>query len=162
AGSAVEESSRPTVPNIVVSPGYFRTLEANVVTGREFNDLDRASSMPVAVVNQQFATRNWPKENAVGKRFRLFRNGEPQDWLTVVGVVSNIVQDDRTRQEFEPLVYVPYLQNPLQNMFVFARTRVLPGSLATAFARQVYAMDPDLPVPAAALTPLAERFSRAY
>src|SRR5262249_10844428 len=31
-----------------------------------------------------------------------------------------------------------------------------------AFARQVYAMDPDLPVPAAALTPLAERFSRAY
>jgi putative ABC transport system permease protein len=156
----VEEGSRPAVANIVVSPGYFRTLGVSVVSGRELNDLDRASSMPVAVVNQQFVTRNWPQENAVGKRLRLFRDGEPQEWLTVVGVVSDIVQDDRTRQEFEPLVYVPYRQRPIENMFVFARTRVSPGSLATAFAREVYAMDPNLPVPA--LMPLTERLSRAY
>lgn len=52
------------------------------------------------------------------------------------------------------------LQAPQPNMFVFARTHVAPESLSTAFATQVYAMDPSLPVPA--LMPLAERFSRAY
>jgi ABC-type antimicrobial peptide transport system permease subunit len=97
----------------------------------------------------------------LGKRLRLFISGkEPTPWLTVVGVVSNIVQNDRTRQVFDPLVYVPYEQRPQPNMFAFARTSVAPRSLATAVRRQIYAMDPYLPVPA--LTPLAERFDRAY
>jgi ABC-type antimicrobial peptide transport system permease subunit len=45
-------------------------------------------------------------------------------------------------------------------MFVFARTRVLPAALATAFSTQVEAMDANLPVPG--LMPLADRFARAY
>lgn len=153
------ERSRPTVADVVVSPGYFRTLHASLLRGREFNALDRASSMPVAIVNERFARTNWPGEDAVGKRLRMFRDGAPSAWLTVVGVAANVVQNDATRQTFEPLVYVPYRQRPVPNMFVFARTRVPPSSLATAFARQVYALDPGLPVPA--LMPLAERFDRA-
>jgi putative ABC transport system permease protein len=81
-------------------------------------------------------------------------------WLTVVGVVSNIVQNDRTRQTFDPLVYEPFSQRPGQYMFAFVRTSGTPGSLATAVRRQIYSMDPVLPVPA--LMPLAERLDRAY
>jgi hypothetical protein len=45
----------------------------------------------VAIVNQRFGSRFWPGESAVGKRLRLFEGPTPQPWLTVVGVVSNIV-----------------------------------------------------------------------
>ncbi len=157
----VEGQSRPSIAESVVTTGYFRTLRARLISGREFDDSDRASTMPVAIVNRQFASRVWPGGAPLGKRLRLFRlpANAPTPWLTVVGVVSDIVQNDRTRQTFDPLVYVPYAQQPAPNMFAFARTSVPPASLAAAARRQIYAMDPDLPVPA--LMPLTERLNRA-
>lgn len=158
--SSLEVGAQPTVAQMTVSPGYFRTMEASIVSGREFSDLDGLSSPLVGIVNQSFVSRNWPTEPALGKRLRLFQDGNPQTWLTIVGIATDIVQDDRTRQDAEPLVYVPYQQRPQQNMFVFARTRVEPAALEDEFSAQVYAMDPNLPVPA--LMPLADRFARAY
>jgi putative ABC transport system permease protein len=64
----------------------------------------------------------------------------------VVGVVSNIVQNDATRQEFDPLVYLPFREEPAGAMNVIARTGVPPGSLGTGFRREVQALDSDLPV----------------
>lgn len=156
---SVDERAQSTVGQMTVSPGYFRTMEATVVSGRDFNDLDGPSSAPVAIVNQSFVRRNSPTEPVLGKRLRLLRDGNPQAF-TIVGIASDIVQSDRTRQDAEPLVYLPYQQRPQQNMFVFARTRVDPGALATEFSAQVYAMDPHLPVPA--VMPLVDRFARAY
>ena len=158
--SPFEEGSQSTVAQMTVSPGYFRTLEASIVSGREFSELDGPSSALVGIVNQSFVRRHSPMEPVLGKRLRLFQDGKPQAWFTIVGIASDIVQDDRTRQNAEPLVYVPYQQRPQQNMFVFARTRVDPAALATEFSAQVYAMDANLPVPA--LMPLADRFARAY
>jgi putative ABC transport system permease protein len=117
-----------------------------MISGREFRDFDRASSQPVAIVNQQFASRNWPGEIPVGKRLRLFAPWEKSaPWLTVVGVVSNIVQNDRTRQTFDPLVYLPDGQHAGGD-FAFVRTSHAPGSLAAAVRREIYAVDPNLPV----------------
>ena len=53
---------RPTLRALVISPGYFRTMGAAVLAGREFNDADDASGIPVVIVNQQFATRFWPEK----------------------------------------------------------------------------------------------------
>jgi putative ABC transport system permease protein len=117
-----------------------------VLSGRGFNDFDGASGLPAAIVNQRFASRNWPGENPIGKRLRLYPFSaakEPPPWLTVVGVVSNIVQDDPTRQNFEPLVYLPFRQRPGPFMFIFVRTSVPPGSLGNAFRRAVQAIDAD-------------------
>jgi len=160
SASPLEEGSQSTVAQMTVSPGYFRTLEASIVSGREFSELDGPSSTLVGIVNQSFVRRHSHMEPVLGKRLRLFQDGIPQAWFTIVGVASDIVQDDRTRQHAEPLVYVPYQQRPQQNMFVFARTRVDPAALVTEFSAQVYAMDANLPVPA--LMPLTDRFARAY
>ena len=143
---AIDEQRRPTLPVLSVSPGYFRTLGATVLAGREFNDADGASGVPVVIVNHRFATQLWPGEDVLGKHLRVF-DGTTQDaWLTVVGVVSNIVQNDRTGQRIDPLIYVPYRQHLQRSMSAVARTRVPPGSLGTAFRREVQAMDADLPV----------------
>jgi ABC-type antimicrobial peptide transport system permease subunit len=84
----------------------------------------------------------------------------PTAWLTVVGIASNIVQNDRTRQTVEPIVYRPYAQQPQPNLFAFTRSDVPPSTLATAVRRIVYAMDPQLPVPA--IAPLDVRLGREY
>jgi putative ABC transport system permease protein len=117
-----------------------------VLSGREFHDADGVSGVPVVIVNERFADNFWPGEDPLGKRLRLFDGATPEAWLTVVGVVSNIVQNDATRQEFSPLIYLPYRQKPAGTMWVFARTRVPPGSLATAFRREVQTLDADLPI----------------
>ena len=141
----VDEQSRPTVSALTIGPAYFRTLGAALRSGREFTDADGASGLPVAIVNDEFASTFWPREDAIGKRLRLFGGNTSGASLIVIGVASNIVQDV-TRQRRDPLVYVPYRQQPIAGMWVFARTRVAPHSLAPAFRREIHALDPDVPV----------------
>jgi putative ABC transport system permease protein len=160
-GSAqADQLRRPKVAALTISPNYFRTLGAAVLLGREFNAADQASGRPVAIVNERFATKFWPAENALGKSPRLIDGKTPQAWLTVVGVVSNIIENDQTRQTFDPVIYVPYREKPKAAMSVFVRTRVVPGSLATAFRREVHTLDPDLPIYGP--FPLTERLERYW
>jgi putative ABC transport system permease protein len=145
-GGPVAQQRRPKIAAVVISPAYFRTLGAAVQSGREFHDSDGASGIPVVIVNQRFAALFWPGEQPLGKRLRLFDGDTPQAWLTVVGVASNIVQNDATRQQFDPLIYLPYRQQPAAVMWVLARTRIAPAGLGTAFRREVQALDADLPM----------------
>ena len=139
-----DDRDRSTVATVTISADYFQTLGATVHRGRAFTEADGASAVPVAIVNQHFASMSWPGEDPVGKRLRLFRGPTPESWLTVVGVVSNIVQDDRTGQRSDPVVYRPFQQEPEMVLWVLARTRVPPASLATAFRRDIEAIDADL------------------
>jgi predicted permease len=145
-GGPVDERRLPRVSPIVVGPGYFHTLAARILSGREFTDDDGiAAGNPVVIVNEKFATRHWPGGDPLGKRVRIFEGKKAGPWRTVIGVVSNIVQGDATRQTFDPLVYLPYREQPT-GMWVFVQTRVPPGTLATEFRREIQALDPDLPM----------------
>ena len=141
-----DESPRARLAEMKISPAYFRTLGAKLLSGREFSDSDAASGLPVAIVNQLLAARFWPGEDPLGKRLRFFRGGAPGPWLTVVGVASNIIQNDQTRQRFDPMAYLPYKQDPGGGAWVLVRTQGRPESLANAFRREVQALDPDLPL----------------
>ncbi len=146
AGAApVDGRNLPTALAVTIGPAYFQALEARVLSGREFNDFDRTSSVPVAIVNEQFARTYWPGEDAIGQRLRSSDGAAAGAWLTVVGVVSNIVQDV-TRQKTDPLVYVPYGQNPVRDMWVIVRSRVAPGPLGNSIRREIEALDSDLPI----------------
>jgi len=135
-----EIADRPvTLSTLVVGPDYFRILGAAVLVGREFNGFDGPSGMPVAMVNERFVSEFWPGKNPLGKRFRLLNV-----WRTVVGVASNIIQNDNTGQTFDPVVYLPYSRRPAADMDVLARTGVPPGSLESAFRHEIQAIDSEL------------------
>ncbi|HTR39699.1 MAG TPA: ABC transporter permease [Bryobacteraceae bacterium] len=153
-----DPQTRPTVSDLVVSPSYFHVLGASLLSGRDFNDRDTASGPRVAIVNQRLASTFWPAQNPVGQRLRLFDKTTPGPWLTVVGVSSNIVQNDATRQNFDAIVYLPYRQRPGRAMWVLARTAVPFGSLATAFRGEIQALDPNLPT-ALGPIPLAQQIA---
>jgi predicted permease len=89
-----------------VAPDYFRTLRINLVSGREFEDLDNESGALVAIVNRTFAERFWgDTESAIGKRFRMAGG----DWRTVVGVAADL-KYARLNESPRPYFYLPFEQ----------------------------------------------------
>jgi predicted permease len=160
-----EGSGRSITAAVSVSAGYFETLGASIRQGRPFAETDGASSAPVAIVNERFARLSWPGEDPIGKQLRFTQGSAPGPWLTIIGVVSNIVQDDRLGQQFDPVVYRPFQQQPEPIMWVLARTAVTPASLATTFRRNVEALDHDLlagPGAAGIILPLEELLRNNY
>ena len=94
-----------------VSIDYYDVFNASILEGRPFYDTDITDSQQVAIVNTDFAERYWPKQSAIGKRFKLYHpDGMP--WLTIVGVAPDLQMqgfnwDD---QERFPGFYVPMTQ----------------------------------------------------
>ena len=58
AGTAdIDPGRRPTISTLTIEPGYFKTLDVTVRSGRDFDELDRQPGAPVAIVNRQFPAR---------------------------------------------------------------------------------------------------------
>jgi putative ABC transport system permease protein len=138
-----DESRQPRTAVLTIGPGYFRCMQARLLRGREFAELDGDTGHEAAIINQSFASRHWPGENPLGKRIRVDDQGT-HAFSTIVGVAADIVQNNFS--EGLPRVYLPYRQNPGGYMVVAARTRVAPGSLAPAFRQSVKDLDANLPV----------------
>jgi putative ABC transport system permease protein len=159
AGDAPGERRRK-LSTLKISPAYFKVVKAAMLSGREFNDADILSAAPVAIVNQLFANTYWPGEDPLGKRFRFFDGDTREPWRTVVGVASNIIQNDQTRQKFDPVVYLPYRQKPGGGAWILVRTKMPPAGLTTAFRQEVQALDPGLPLYGP--MPIADRMERFW
>lgn len=129
---------------LVASPTYFRVMGVNPRRGRLLLETDAAGA-PVVLVNETFAHQLWPDGGGLGKRLRLA--GNPSSlWLTVVGIVPDILQNFRNPLEHDPLIYLPFSEDPRREMFIVARTRVPPATLARPFRRAVRNLDENLPV----------------
>ncbi len=144
----VDLKKLPHLGMVVISPDYFRAMDLKPLRGRVFSSSDGKTGLPVTIVNQRFAEKFWPGEEPLGKRVRIFEKDVAQPWLTVVGVVPNIVQnlDNTNMRDHDPLIYVPYRQKPIRDMSIMARTLVPPNSLGTAFRKEVAALDQDMPI----------------
>lgn len=124
----------------VVTPGYFAAMGIPTLAGRTFGDVDGADGAPVVIVNQKFADRFWPGENAVGKIVRTA--GEDRE---VVGVVKT--GKYRSLGE-DPLdfMYLAQAQHWNFPMTAFIRTTGDPEALAPLVRREVERLDPAMPV----------------
>jgi putative ABC transport system permease protein len=125
-----------------VTPGYFATMNLPLHRGRLLTDADHESSFPAAVVSQMLADRYWPGADSLGRRFRLGDDGE---WLTVVGVVGDVMQDWFNRQ-VSPTVYRPLRADAPTTLFVLARTPGAPLDLAGALRSAIADADPQQPI----------------
>jgi predicted permease len=143
-GAVSDSDHAPNAGAIVVSPGYFRVMRATPRLGRWFMESDGVSGLPVAIVNETFAAKFWPRENALGRHIRLVKDHSAQPWLTVVGVLPDILQNFRNPLELEPLIYLPYAQEPQREVFILAKTRIPSGTLANAFRQTLRSIDPNL------------------
>ncbi len=88
-GRAVPPGEDPPSATVIhVSDGYFATIGARMVDGREFTARDRADAPLVVVINEAFARQYLAGPRAVGQRLLLGRNIPAE----VIGVVNDIRQ----------------------------------------------------------------------
>jgi putative ABC transport system permease protein len=135
-------AAAPTAGEWRVTPGYLGVMGVRLLRGRAFTAGDREGSPAVALVNQAMARRFWPGADPVGKRFRPVWW---RDWVTVVGVVGD-VKDDNLTGEAPLQVYRPFEQGPVAEMHLVVRTRSDPDDIAPALRSAVAAVDPSVPV----------------
>ena len=62
-------------------------------------------------------------------------------WLTAAGIVPDILQNVRHHLQRDPLIYLPFAEQPERQVFLVARTRVPPTTLTNAFRSEVQHLD---------------------
>jgi len=137
AGEAPLDETRPVADYQVVSPGYFRTLDLPIVTGRSFTADDTGNKGPVCIVSEAFVDRYLPGRSAIGVRIALRPtepSEEPPEIKEIVGVARQVRGSlDATQDRVQ--VYVPLAQNPIDDIFMLVRSESGPPEALTPAIR---------------------------
>jgi putative ABC transport system permease protein len=133
-----------------VSWDYFKTVGAEVSSGRQFTAQDNQDHPGVVIVNEAFARRYFPLEKALGQKLRLSAparlwNNRQFTSFEIVGIARN-VKSAGLSAEVEPTYYVPATQAPLTDMTVLVRTQGDPTAIAPAIRQAVWSIDPNQPI----------------
>jgi predicted permease len=129
----------------VVGPGFFRTLQMPLLTGRRFAERDDASAPRVVIVNETFVERYWPGENPLGKRINLPGPGAPEQWYEVIGVVP----DGKYRSVREgpiPYMYLALPQAYQQAVTLAVRTAGDPTVILPSIRSEVRSLSATMPL----------------
>jgi putative ABC transport system permease protein len=130
----------------VCTPNYFRTLGIKLISGRDFDDQDKADSSGVIIINEQLAQRYWPNENPVGRRVAF--DGNTPKWMNIVGVVKNVKQNSWAEQ-ISPEFYIPFSQSFLTRfpeMTLVIRTEGAPSSVVASAQNAVWSENRQVPL----------------
>jgi predicted permease len=140
-------NERPIAKFLPVTPGYFHTLDAALIRGRDFTEHDNADSERVAIIDESLARHLWPEYPAgmdpIGQR--LVVGGINPKPAKIVGIVANVRQGLEDTA-WPDSVYVSFAQNPEPFAMLAIRTNGKPLSFTKAVRAQVQALDPDQPV----------------
>jgi putative ABC transport system permease protein len=142
------ENDSPLAREGIVTPGYFETFQTPLLNGREFTVADVAGAQPVAIINESFARAHYPAMNPVGRQFKRIRPGSKEPWLTVVGLVPDLLMEGIGNNNASPIgYYIPISQSDVANgVRIAVRTRGEPTSITPLIRSAVAALDDDLPL----------------
>jgi len=146
-----------------ILPGYFKSLGANLVAGRDFGEFDDSRHRHVVIVDDTLARQTWPNASAIGKKLSVedIEKGNFQfqrDWAEVVGVVTHI-QNHSLTDNVRGQVYLPYPLAVRSHMAFTVRTTGAPDTLVGPVRREVARLDKDLPV--AQIVPMEDYVGQA-
>lgn len=127
-----------------ITNDYFRTMGIQLLSGRFFDSSDNAKGPGTIIVNEAFARRCFPDEEAVGKQVKFAKPHEEGPWETIVGVVRNEKQDSLSAEP-KAEAYKSQLQETSSQMTIVVRTAGDPRALAGALRQEIRALDKDLP-----------------
>ncbi|HEV2468100.1 MAG TPA: ABC transporter permease [Candidatus Sulfotelmatobacter sp.] len=119
-----------------VSPHFFETIGQSVLRGRGFTERDTATSQMVAVVNQAFVKKFFPKEDPIGRHFGTFDQKYAGDY-EIVGIVAD-AKYTAPREPVRPMYFRPlsqFNQTFQETQMAIAESRSLfPNSITLQFA----------------------------
>ena len=133
-GTPPAQQSTVMADNRSVLPGFFKTIGATMIEGRDFTDSDDAAHQHVVIVDDALARTTWPGQDAIGKKLHVSDSPKgpyqfQEDWVVVVGVVRH-VQFHSLTVMVRPQIYFPYPLAPRPVSFVLRASSPLPGLVA--------------------------------
>ena len=126
----------------VVGPDFFRTMGIPLVAGRTFDERDRRDAPGVVVVNEEFARRYYPGQDAVGKRLRTDSEGPS---LEIVGV-ARTARYRNLREQPLPFIYIPLSQEYQSGMTLLVRTEGDPLDAVSAVRAAAQGINKGVPL----------------
>jgi len=150
---AASPSERPRADYRAVMPGYFAAMGIPLLEGRTVDDFDLAERHRVALINETLRRRYFsdrPPLGAVLRRMPMLGD------LEIVGVVGDVRHHGFSTGS-RPEVFVPFSQLPLSEMHLVLATDEAPGAIARVVAREVRALDAELPL--RSVTPIEDLVS---
>ena len=154
----------PLMEACLVSSDYFRAMSIPLKAGRYFNEQDNREHLKgrdlsglsenqragmavnAIVIDEEFARRYWPNQDAVGQRIRLGGADSSNPVLTVIGVVGRVKMESLSGGTDYVQGYFCSQQLPFSGMTAVIKSRVEPSSLTAAVRAQVTALDPSQPI----------------
>ncbi|HKS41991.1 MAG TPA: ABC transporter permease [Blastocatellia bacterium] len=141
-----EPGQTPLTEAAAASPDYFRAMNITLLKGRGFTEQDTKDAQRVAIIDEEFARRYWPGEEAVGKRIRPGGNNPSNPLAEVVGIVRRVKMDGLNEDSNRVQSYYPFRQLAFGGMTVVVKTSAEPVSIVSAVRQQVLSVDPDQPI----------------
>lgn len=126
----------------MVAPGFIEAVGIRLRHGRTIAEADQPNTPRVAVVNVAMADACWPGQDALGKRFRPWKDGP---WIEVVGVAETSKYMTLSEPP-SPAFFVPLTQEPLAPVTLVLRTTGEPAGQAKRVRAELAALDPQLAV----------------
>ena len=129
---------------LIVRENFLQAIGIPLLSGRTFGPQDGTNSPKVVVVNQTFANKFFPNQNAIGKRF-TYDTTKP-DELEIIGMAKDAKYTSQ-REEIPPTVYSSYQQErPLASSTFEVRTAGDPAATIASVRSVVREIEPNLPV----------------
>jgi predicted permease len=125
----------------VASADYFRAMQIPLIAGRLFSEQDNLDMPKVVIIDEGFAKRFWPRNDAIGKNLWF----DPKKPMTIVGVVG-VVKQYGLETDGKVATYFPEQQDPTTRTFLVARTSSDEAGLATAISGEIHSVDPTVVV----------------
>ncbi|MGB6691073.1 MAG: ABC transporter permease [Terracidiphilus sp.] len=128
-----------------VSPGYFEALGIPLLRGRFLDAHDLASAPHVALISESLARRQFPRQDAIGKRVHFAGRDVPD--FTIVGIVGDVRQTSLALDEPDA-VYLSTEQTWFADdaLSLVVRAQGDAAALAPAVRNAVWRVDKDEPI----------------
>jgi predicted permease len=111
-------------------------MQIPLIAGRFFSQRDNLDMPKAVIIDENFAKRFWPRNDAIGKHLWF----DPKKPMTIVGVVG-VVKQYGLETDGKIATYFPELQVPPTRTFLVARTSSDEAGLATAISTEIHSVD---------------------
>jgi predicted permease len=132
------------VREITVTPDYFKTMRIPLLEGENFRAEEEIKSLKTTIVNQAFAQRFWPGQNALGRRIRIYGRD-----CVIIGVARNC-KYQKLREPQQLGLYLNFEENYTTGMVLHVRSQSDSLQLLVAIQKEINSVDPQVKINGAA------------
>jgi predicted permease len=134
-----------------VGPGFFSTLGAGLIAGRDFDERDVRTDKTVAgpyrsiIVNETFARRYFGNRSPLGYRIAFGTRPDANPMTEIIGVVRDFSRRDLRDEPLEQ-AFVPFWDRNSTDGAIYVRITDDAAGVFTSILAAVAAVDRHLPV----------------